>query len=78
MFGMSLSKLLVLVLIVVGVWYGYKWLTRGASAKRNGGRRGSGTPQASDLTACPACGTYVPDGLRECPNHRTDCPSITG
>ncbi|MBM3601130.1 MAG: hypothetical protein FJX35_23275 [Alphaproteobacteria bacterium] len=28
MFGISLSKLIVLVAVVVAVWYGFKWLSR--------------------------------------------------
>lgn len=78
MFGMSLSKLLVIVLVAAAIWYGYKWLTRAASADRDGGRKGSDAPRASDLTACPACGTFVPAGLKECPSGRPDCPAISG
>jgi uncharacterized protein len=78
MFGLSLSKLLVLALIIAAVWYGFKWLNRAASAKRVGGGKPSDAPRADDLTACPACGTYVAAGLKECPSDRTDCPAISG
>ncbi|MQA65329.1 MAG: hypothetical protein GEU76_05430 [Alphaproteobacteria bacterium] len=78
MFGMSLSKLLVLALIIAAVWYGYKWLTRAGSATRGGGRKRSDAPRADDLIACPACGTYVAARLKECPSDRTDCPAISG
>ncbi|MGE0650440.1 MAG: hypothetical protein AB7P12_01640 [Alphaproteobacteria bacterium] len=78
MFGLSLSKLLVLALIIAAVWYGFKWLNRAASAKRVGGGKPSDAPRANDLTACPACGTYVLAGLKQCPIDRTDCPAISG
>ncbi len=58
MFGLpSPSKLLVLVIVVGVVWFGFKWLGR-----RPGGRKGAAKPSATgriDTVACPTCGTYT-------------------
>lgn len=78
MLGMSLSKLLVLALIVGAVWYGFKWLNRKASTPERDERKPSAAPRNEDLTACPACGTFVAARLAACPSGRKDCPSVSG
>lgn len=79
MFGLpSLGKLLVLVLAVLAVWYGFKLYGRLESARqeqlRKSGRRTQArTPAQVDTIECPRCGTYVPAGVRaDC--ERKDCP----
>lgn len=79
MFGLSLGKLLVLALLVVAVWYGWKYVGR-VNAVREAIRRGA-QPQrrpdpsslkAEDMTKCRTCGAYVAGGAASC--GRPDCP----
>ena len=35
MFGLSLSKLIVLAVIIAAVWYGYKWLNRVSEMRKD-------------------------------------------
>jgi hypothetical protein len=62
-------KLLVLILIIAAVWYGFKLLAR---RNQNVGRRqppgqiGSGKREAADeatqdMESCTVCGTFVPN-----------------
>lgn len=79
MLGFSLSKLLVLILIVAAVWYGFKWVgrldrVRKERLRESGSRPGDGGSR--DLIECKACGTYVAAGLEECPEGRADCPMV--
>lgn len=78
MLGMSLSKLLVLALLVGAVWYGFKWINRKAGTAERNESKPSSAPGNEDLTACPACGTFVPAGLAACPGGRKDCPMVSG
>ena len=78
MLGFSLTKLLVLAVIVALVWYGFKW------AGRVGGQRGGGEiprddagraalEDAEDMAKCEVCGTFVPArGAGNC--GRDGCP----
>jgi len=75
MLGMSIGKLLVLVLVVVVVWNLFKWFgRRGAQATRARANRADARSVGEDLIACPACGTYAMQGLATCPSGRDDCP----
>lgn len=77
----SLSKILVLLLIVVAVWYGFKIVAR---RNQNLGDRkprksiGSGQREATDenvqdMETCAVCGTFVPNAsARAC--GREGCP----
>ena len=81
MLGFSLSKLLVLILIIAAIWYGFKWVGkldkgRKARLRESGSRSGSGEGDSRDLAECPACGTYVTVRLDECPEGRGDCPML--
>jgi uncharacterized protein len=82
MFG--LPKLLVLLLILLAVWYGFKWVGR-AQAIREQQRRSAASEQGrrqrprepvahtEDMVKCAACGVYVPaTGARSC--ERAGCP----
>lgn len=66
-----LLKWLVLLLIVAGVWYGFKVISRRNKAKQlDAARRARDTVE--DMTACPACGTFVAAHQRNC--GREGCP----
>ena len=76
-------KLLFTVAAIVIVWTGFRWLSR-AQARRKvederrmrgdgTARRGAPRKAVEDMTACPACGTYVAgETARSC--GRDDCP----
>lgn len=80
-----MSKWIVVALLVLAVWYGYRWLGR-AQRIRAGRERARGVgagvgpapapgaPRAAaeDMRKCPACGVYVSAGSGPC--GRPDCP----
>ena len=88
MFGLSLPKLIVLVLVCGAIWYTLKYLqvrdrqqVRAAqraaaeAAARAAAGPGHGPTQplaAEDLAKCPTCGTYVARGAVAC--GRAGCP----
>ncbi|MDB5411407.1 MAG: hypothetical protein JWL84_6319 [Rhodospirillales bacterium] len=84
MLGLSFGKLLVLALLILAIWYGFKYAGRveqvrqavkRARAAAAGQQRGGGAQrlQAEDMVKCRACGTYVAaHGAGKC--GRTDCP----
>jgi hypothetical protein len=77
MLGFSLSKLLVLILIIAAVWYGFKWVGKLDKARKERMRgSGSGEGDNRDLVECPACATYVTARLEQCPEGRGDCPML--
>jgi hypothetical protein len=69
----AVPKLVVLVLIVVAAWVGYRWLN---GLTRELPRRRPVSPHpavsAEDLVACGVCGAYVAAGAPGC--GRPDCP----
>jgi hypothetical protein len=77
MLGFSLSKLVVLAVIVTGVWYLFRMLG-GPPPKKNEpppareARSGTRRIEAEDTVRCSVCGTYVTAGARSC--GRADCP----
>ena len=85
MFGLfNIDKILVLAIILVIVWQGFKLIGRLEEARREA-RRGGGAspskPQAKrkavqpveDMVKCPACGDYVPK-LHATSCERAHCP----
>jgi hypothetical protein len=78
MFGLSFNKLLLLVIVVIAVWYGYKYVTRvnqvrqAATRDRARGPQRGGTIGAEDMAKCASCGAYVARGAASC--GRGDCP----
>jgi hypothetical protein len=76
MLGLSFSKLLLIVLVIVVAWRGLRIMNQVQSrlAQRDaqaGGARPRAhqpTPKATDLVECPRCGMFVPNG--------TFCPSV--
>ena len=90
MFGLSLPKLIVLLIVCGAVWYGFKFLqarerqqarqaqrTTAEATARAGARRPA-EPEAvtEELIKCPVCGTYVAPGAARC--GRADCPHAAG
>ena len=69
MLGFSLSKLVVLAVIVAGVWYLFRML----AGPPPGGSRTEAPPGVTeDLLKCPVCATYVTRAAPRC--GRADCP----
>lgn len=71
MLGFSFGKLLVLAVIILIVWYGFKYVQRVEELqrmlRREMKRRRDGAPQprtlpAEDLVKCERCGAYVAAG----------------
>ena len=75
MLGFGLGKLLVLVAVVVGVWYGFKLVSRLERARKRQVRenRNQGTDSVGKMEKCPVCDTYV---VASDPGNcgRPDCP----
>jgi hypothetical protein len=72
MMGLSFSKLVFTILIVIAVWRAYKVLgpflarMQGATPRpqpRPRAARQREPAQAVELVACPHCGTFVPRGI---------------
>ena len=79
MFGFSLNKLLLTTVIILAIWYGFKWVGRLDRARKKkalkdkGGEPEIRSAEAESLVKCPVCGTYVsPGGAESC--GREDCP----
>ncbi|MDP6787746.1 MAG: hypothetical protein QF830_02850 [Rhodospirillales bacterium] len=84
MFGFSLSKLILTILVIGAVWYGFKWI--GRLQNRSGARRRVRAPGASpseqaqpleaqDMVQCAVCGDYVAAGASvDC--RRAECPYL--
>jgi hypothetical protein len=79
--GGGFGKLIVLILVILAVWYGYKYVNRvneirEALRRRAAGPARGGGPnrvlKAEDMTKCRACGAYVAEGAASC--GRPDCP----
>jgi hypothetical protein len=72
----SLSKILTTILVIVAIWYGFRWLKRLAERERPRPRPRGGPPKdirpIEDLIACGVCGDYAPSGAAAC--GRADCP----
>lgn len=82
MFGISLPKLLLLVVVAVAAWYGFKWLSQqriGSLSDAWEKLRNQFSPPAAappggeETVLCKACGAYVvARGPAACA--RRDCP----
>ena len=82
MLGFSLSKLVVLALIVAAVWYGFKLIGRsnkpvGRDESRENLRRAANDDVSRntvhDMETCRVCGTFVPTGAAKACG-RDGCP----
>ena len=75
MFGFGFGKLLVLVIIVAAVWYGFKLVGRLDRQRREkiAQKKKKGTDSVGKMEQCKICGTYVlASGTRNC--GRPGCP----
>jgi len=74
--GLSLSKILVTILIVVAIWKGFTMVSRLASERQAAVKRRAAAdaarpasraqrPGTVELRACPRCGAYV-DPREDC------------
>ncbi|MFQ5953922.1 MAG: hypothetical protein ACE5JZ_02540 [Kiloniellales bacterium] len=82
MFGFSLQKLLVLAVIVVAIWYAFKFISQldrrrkralKATRQGTGDAAAGGVPRAEEMVQCPVCQAYVAaQGAANC--GREDCP----
>ena len=75
MFGFSLPKIVVLMVIIALVWYGFKVFSRGRKLEnpRGDDEVTVSTPdQPVDMEACSVCGDYVAKGSTSCGTE--DCP----
>ena len=83
MFGFSLGKLLVLVVIIGGVWYGFKLISRRNEARegrgpgRVAGRRKKSKARvdadSQEMIECDVCGIFVA-AVDATSCDRADCP----
>lgn len=81
----SLTKLLTLALILLLVWYGFRWIGRLDRIRKEQAResdrlrreapprRTASPPVAEDMEKCVRCGVYV-SGRSAKPCGRPDCP----
>jgi hypothetical protein len=76
-FGLSLSKLLFTILLVVAVWKAFALVGRLARARqaeavgrRPGGQRRTPSQRTIELVECPRCGAYFDPGEGCTCNHR--------
>ena len=66
-----IMKWLVLALIVAGVWYGFKAISRRNRARTAEDQRAR-NEAVEDMTACATCGTYVTPEQGNC--GKDNCP----
>ena len=81
---LSITKLVVLVLAVLGAWYLFRFAERANEARAarfgSGGAKAENNPKATkagkreieDLVKCQQCGSYVSANAHSC--GREDCP----
>jgi len=85
MFGLSLTKILITLFVIVAVWYGWRWFTRYQALKAARSRavppkgqnrespRADSRIEAEDTIECRACGAFVAaSNATSC--GRRDCP----
>jgi hypothetical protein len=76
MMAISVSKLILIIILILAVWYVSRVMNRGASTLQRRRRRAAARPRGQgaieDLVPCRACGAYVSPGARNC--GRPACP----
>lgn len=75
MFGFSLPKIVVLMVIIALVWYGFKVFSRERKVGKSGGVDdiiGNKQKPPVDMKACSVCGDFVAIGSSSC--GADDCP----
>ena len=77
MFGISFAKILLLVLVIAGVWFGFKYLSRGDPQPKERVRSKTGdggdSVAVEDMVRCVVCGAYQARAAGPC--QRQDCPA---
>ncbi|MCS6877887.1 MAG: hypothetical protein N2038_15265 [Geminicoccaceae bacterium] len=75
MFTLSFGKILLVLLVIVAAWKGWRLLAAVQRKLTQADRRApapqataAAPPEATDLVRCPRCGVWVPNG--------TWCPSV--
>ncbi|MSO85642.1 MAG: hypothetical protein EXR02_04415 [Rhodospirillales bacterium] len=86
MFGLSLTKILLTIFVILAVWYGWRFFTRflalkalreragdmpKPSARAPAGAQGQG--EAEDMLECRTCGAFIAASRRVACG-RKDCP----
>ena len=67
MFGFGLGKLLILVIVVAAVWYGFKFVGRLDRKRKREieGEKSKPSDSIGEMEKCRICGTYVVAGRAE-------------
>ncbi len=73
MFGFSISKLILTLLLIVAVIYGKRLIGSVGSRARSVSGGGSARPVGEDTQQCSVCGVYV-STLNPSSCGRSDCP----
>ena len=84
MFGLSLTKILLTLFVIVAVWYGWRAFNRyqalraarareGEMPKQGGRANGQARVEAEDMVECRTCGAFVAASRRVACGRR-DCP----
>ncbi len=76
MLGFSIGKLIVTAVIILFVWYGFKFLSRGTKKQKQSGNTNDSNvdTNAEELNQCSLCGLYVSSNINdEC--NREGCPN---
>lgn len=87
MFGLSLTKILLTILVIAAVWYGWRVFTRYQALKAararagempkdaqpSGRTGGQARVEAEDMVECRTCGAFVAASRRVACG-RKDCP----
>ncbi len=68
---LSLPKIILTLVVVLGAIYGYRLFTRARAAVRDS-RDKNQPPKPIDLVKCPVCEKYVEPSTGKC--ERADCP----
>ena len=68
----ALPKLVLLILVALGVWFGVRWLNRMPAKILRCREASSPQPAIQDLVACRVCGAYVAADATGC--GKPGCP----
>ncbi len=68
----ALPKLVLLILVALGVWFGVRWLNRMPAKILRRREAASPQPAIQDLVACRVCGAYVAADATGC--GKPGCP----
>jgi len=75
----SFPKLSLLIFVLALVWFGFRWIGRQQSARKEqaGGKKSRGRARAQadavDMVQCKVCDAFVP-GTKASPCERAGCP----